>query len=358
MTSETAQTGPDGPPSGSARRADDERPLASVIVLGYNGRAYLEECLASVLDQDLPPDRYEVLYVDNGSRDGSAALVRERFPQAGVLALDRNYGYAEGNNIGFRQTRGEFAVFLNQDTVVHRSWLRELIEGVRSSPDIAAGHANVIQPWYPEFAGIAERADVGVAYTAEVNRLGYMHYRRLPSVERPIDTLFLHGVCIVLRRALVDELGYVFDPDFFAYAEDLDLGLRVRAAGYRSVVVPKAVVYHKHTLRTELGWGTVAKTVRIIRNRYLAFFKVMSGWEFALMVPLLTIGAPFNAGEFGLSRFRQLLFGMALVPATAAALAVTLFQLPRFLSKRRRVRASASGRGAWCLRALWSGAQA
>lgn len=354
MTSEAVRTDPDGGPC----TADGQRPLASVIVLGYNGRAYLEDCLASVLDQDLPSDRYEVLYVDNGSCDGSAALVRERFPQVRLLVLDRNYGYAEGNNIGFRETRGEFVVFLNQDTVVHRSWLRELIEGVRFSPEIAAGHANVIQPWYPEFAGMGERADVSVAYTGEVNRLGYVHYRRLPSADRPLDTLFLHGVCIVIRRALVDQLSDVFDPDFFAYAEDLDLGLRVRALGYRSVVVPRAVVYHKHTLETSPSCGTVVKTVRVIRNRYLSFFKVSSGWEFALVMALVTIGAPFNALEFGLSRSRQLLFGVALVPATLAALVVTLCQLPRFLSKRRQVRAAAGRRRDWCLRALWSGAGA
>ena len=335
-----------------------ERPLASVIVLGYNGREYLEECLASVLDQDMPSEQYELLYVDNGSHDGSAELVRERFPQLPVLELERNYGYAEGNNIGFRNTRGEFVVFLNQDTVVHRSWLRELIDGVRSSPDVMAGHANIIQPWYPEFAGVASRADAGTAYTAEVNRLGYMQYHQLPSVEQPIDTIFLHGVCIVIRRVLAEELDEVFDSDFFAYAEDLDLGLRVRALGYRSVVVPKAVVYHKHTLQTALGWRTVVKTVRIIRNRYLAFFKVMSAWEFLLMVPLLTVGAPFNALEFGLSRPRQALYGLALVPATLLALAVTLYQLPRYLSKRRRVRASAGKRGAWCLSALWGGQRA
>src|SRR3989304_303767 len=109
-----------------------ERPLASVIILGYNGREYVEECLSSVLDQDLPLDQYEGLYVDNGSHDGSSALVRQRFPQARVMELDRNYGYAEGNNIGFRATSGEFAVFLNQDTVVHRSWLRELVDAIRS----------------------------------------------------------------------------------------------------------------------------------------------------------------------------------------------------------------------------------
>ena len=327
--------------------------MASVIVLGYNGRTYLEDCLASVVDQDLPLDQYEVLYVDNGSRDGSATLVRERFPQSRVLELDRNYGYAEGNNIGFRETRGEFVVFLNQDTVVHRSWLRELLAAVDSAADVAAAHANIIQPWYPEFAGIGERADAQAAYTSEVNRLGYIQYEQLPSIEGLRDTLFLHGVCIALRRSVAEQFDYIFDPGFFAYAEDLDLGLRVRALGYRSVIASRAVVYHKHTLKTELSWGTVVKTVRIIRNRYLAFYKVMAWWEFALMVPMMSIGAPFNASEFGLSRSRQLLYGLALVPATVAALAVTLVELPRYAAKRRTIRDRAAKQGAWCLRALW-----
>ena len=330
------------------------RPLASVIVLGWNGREYLDGCLSSVLDQDLPPDQYEVLYIDNGSRDGSPDFVRERFPQARTLALDRNYGYAEGNNIGFRETRGEFVVFLNQDAVLHRACLRELVDAVRSSPEIVAAHANIIQPWYPEFAGIAERADAHAGYTAEVTRLGYMRYRRLRSMEA-VDTIFIHTVCAIIRRGAVEELEYVFDPGFFAYAEDLDLGLRIRALGYRSVVVPKAIVYHKHTLKTDLNWSTVVKTVRIIRNRYLAFYKVMSGWEFALMAALLTIGAPFNALEFGLKPSRQLLYGLALVPATLIALVVTLGHLPQYAAKRRRIRERAARRGAWCLRALWAG---
>lgn len=333
----------------------DERPLASVIVLGWNGREYLEDCLASVLDQDLSSESYEVLYVDNGSLDCSAELVRQRFPQMSVHVLDHNYGYAEGNNIGYRETRGELIVFLNQDTVVHRSWLRELIEGVRPEPDVMAAHANIIQPWYPEFAGIGDRAAVSTAYTSEVTRLGYIHYRQVPDTSRPIDTLFLHGVCIALRRELAEQLDYIFDPDFFAYAEDLDLGLRVRALGYRSVLVPGAVVYHKHTLDTKLGF---AKVVRIIRNRYLSFYKVMSGWEFVLMVPLLTVGAPLNALEFGLTWPRRLLYGAALVPATIAALFVTVMQLRQFSSKRRWIQSRAGARRSWCLRALWRGAQA
>jgi GT2 family glycosyltransferase len=339
-----------------ASASGGERPLASVILLGFNRRRFIDDCLTSVLDQDLDAP-YEVLFVDNGSVDGSPDLVRERYPQVRVIENGRNEGYAEGNNIGYRASRGEFIVFLNDDTVVHRSWLRALIEAVQSSAEIAAAHANVIQPWYPEFSGIETRADATVAYTSEANRLGYIRYHKLPSIDRLYDTVFLHGVCIILRRSVAEQMDYIFDPDFFAYAEDLDLGLRVRALGYRSVAVPQAVVYHKHTLKTDLSWGTVVKTVRIIRNRYLAFYKVMSGWEFALMVPLLTVGAPLNAGEFGLDRARRVLYGVALVPATLAALVVTLVQLRQFSEKRRRIRGAAARRS-WCLRALWSGAGA
>ncbi len=329
-------------------------PRASIIVLGYHGWHYIEPCLDAVLDQDMPLDSYEILYVDNKSLDDSSPRVRATFPGVRVVALDRNYGYAEGNNKGFAEAQGEYVVFLNEDTVVHRSWLRELIEAVSVSPEVVAAHANIIQPWYPEYAGISERAFPNATYTSEVNRLGYVQYAKLPPSDEPVDTLFLHGVCIILRRDVGEELQYIFDPDFFAYAEDLDLGLRVRALGYRSVVAAKAVVYHKHTLQTAANWATVVKTVRIIRNRHLAFYKVMAGWEFALMAVILTIGAPINSSEFGLSRARQVLYGLALIPAALAALVTTLFHLPRYAAKRRWIRDHAKRPGAWCLRALWS----
>lgn len=332
------------------------RILASIIVLGYNGREFLEDCLSSVLDQDSPSTQYEVLYVDNGSRDGSATLVKDRFPQVQVVELERNHGYAEGNNIGFRLTQGEFIVFLNQDTVVHRSWLRELIEGLQSSPDVMAGHANIIHPWYPEYSGLAQRADVSVTYTPELTRFGYVRYLRLGHVELPTDVLFLSGASLIVRRQVIDELGYVFDPDFLAYAEDMDLGLRIRALGYRGVVVPKAVVYHKHRLKTDLSIATVVRTVRAIRNRYLAFYKVMSWREFIPMAALITIGAPLNALEFGLRPWERSIYVLALVPTTLIAMAVAVWNLPRYSRKRKAVRAQSGKRGDWCLRAVWRGA--
>jgi len=333
------------------RTREGEAPLASVLVLGYNGRRYLDACLNSLRDQDTSRNAYELLYVDNGSADGSVSYVEANHGDVRVLALDHNHGYAEGNNIGFQRCRGRFVVFLNQDTVVHRSWLRELLAGLRSSPDIMAAHANIIQPWYPEFSKSEARDEPGAVYTAEVSRLGYVRYRRLPLGDQPVDTLFLHGVCIAIRRELVQELGYIFDPDFFSYAEDLDLGLRVHALGYRTVIVPKAVVYHLHTLRTELTVSTFAHTVRIIRNRFLSFFKVMPLPQFLLAVPLIALGAPCNVTEFGLTGGRKLLYCLFLVPVTAAALLVTLWQVRSYWGKRRQVLAKRKDFS--CLRAMW-----
>jgi len=333
------------------RTREGEAPLASVLVLGYNGRRYLHACFSSLEDQDMPRESYELLYVDNGSADGSLSYVEANHSDVRVLPLDHNHGYAEGNNIGFQHCRGRFVVFLNQDTVVHRSWLRELLDGLQSSPDIMAAHANIIQPWYPEFSKSEARDEPEAVYTAEVSRLGYVRYRRLPLGDQPVDTLFLHGVCIAIRREVAEELGYIFDSDFFSYAEDLDLGLRIHALGYRTVVVPKAVVYHLHTLRTELTVSTFAHTVGIVRNRFLSFFKVMPLPQFLLAVPLIALGAPCNVTEFGLTGGRKLLYGLFLVPVTAAALLVTLWQVRSYWGKRRQVLAKRKDFS--CLRAMW-----
>ena len=102
---------------------DHNRPIASVIVVAYNDRKYLEACLSSVLDQDMPREDYEVIYADNASTDGSADFVAERFPSVRVLRFDRNYGFTEGNNRAAAAAKGRYVGFQNADTIAHRRWL-------------------------------------------------------------------------------------------------------------------------------------------------------------------------------------------------------------------------------------------
>ncbi|HEY4686252.1 MAG TPA: glycosyltransferase family 2 protein [Dehalococcoidia bacterium] len=328
-----------------------EQPAVSVIVLGWNGRQYVDPCLTSLLAQDF--DRpYEILFVDNGSTDGTADLA-ERHAGVRVHRLDRNYGYCLGNNKGFELAEADVVVFLNQDVVVHRRWLRELTAAVESDPAIKAGHANIIQSWYPEYAAKELEAPVDAAYTAELSPLGFVEYRQVPVAQRVVDTLFLHGVSIILKRDVVDEIGgYVFDPDMFAYAEDMDLALRIRNAGYRTVVATGAVLYHDHTLQDQVSLRSFVKTVRIIRNRLLALWKCSSWPEFLALAAVTLAGAPLNSSQFGLPLSKKLLYFLLLIPPTAAAALATVAAMPQFAGRRRQTLAARRLPRGWLLRTL------
>lgn len=334
-----------------------DNPLVSVIVLGWNGREYVDACLKSLLDQDF--DRsYEVLFVDNGSTDGTPD-VASNYEGVQVHRLDRNYGFCIGNNKGFALTRGELVVFLNQDVIVHRSWLRELVGAAERAPDIKAAHANIVHPWNPEFVAQEREQPLSNAYTPDLSRLGFVAYRKVSTAQPVIDTLFLSGASTILKREVVDEIGgYVFDPDMFAYGEDLDLALRLHSLGYRTVVATRAPVYHFHTLQDQISLRSLKRVVRIIRNRLLAFWKCSTWPEFAVLGGITVIGAPFNAGQFGLPLTKRLVYLVLLIPPTALAVLAMLVAMPQYAARRRDVLKRRRARPWWLLSRLLFGKQA
>lgn len=312
-------------------------PLASVIIVGYNGRRYLEACLDSVFDQELSGDAYEVVYADNASADGSADFVQERFPQARVLRFERNYGFAEGNNRALAATRGRYVAALNQDTVVHRRWLSELIAALEARPDAKAAHSNILTPWCPGYEAKERVGWPAIVHIAELSRYGFVAYQQRPFSPEPIETLFLAGAACLVDREVIDRFGYFFDPDFWAYCEDTDLGLRVRNLGYTNLLVPTSVVYHDLTPSTALGWPTLRKTLLILRNRGLAFYKNLTLREFAALLPWLLAGAPFKPGELALGRLRGALFGLGTVPLLPIAAGWGAWHARKLAARRRQV---------------------
>lgn len=326
-------------------------PRVSIVVLGYNGRAYVDACLNSLKAQTFE-EPYEVVFVDNGSRDGTADAAAQH-DWVRVERLDRNYGFCLGNNIGFERSHGDLVVFLNQDVVVHRDWLSEFVAAVESDDRIKAGHANIIHPWNPEYASRELEAPVYAAYSPELSRLGFVEYRGVPVNEPVHDTLFLSGAATILKRDVVDEIGgYVFDPGMFLYGEDMDLGLRIRGAGYRTVACTRAVVYHDHTLNDEVSLRSLIKVTRIIRNRLLAFWKSSTWPEFAVLATVTLLGSPLNAGAFGLPLSKRLLYAAALVPPTVLAAAAFLVAIPRFAGRRRDILARRRLGSWWLVRTL------
>jgi GT2 family glycosyltransferase len=132
----------ESPPPG--RAAETPKPFVSIITVNFNGRRHLESLLPSLLDLDYPVERREILVVDNGSTDDSAAFVRDAYPNVRVIEAGDNRGFAGGNNLGMRAARGELIALINNDTIADRSWLRELVEVAAEDPRIGIVGSKVL----------------------------------------------------------------------------------------------------------------------------------------------------------------------------------------------------------------------
>src|SRR5512133_2769801 len=111
-----------------------DKPFVSIIIVNYNGRHYLEACLNALQQQTYPRECFEVIVSDNGSKDGSLALLREQYPWVHVLNNGKNLGFATGNNVAIQQSKGQYVLLLNNDTAPDPVWLEELVTAGQSDP--------------------------------------------------------------------------------------------------------------------------------------------------------------------------------------------------------------------------------
>ncbi len=211
-------------------------PEASIVIVSWNGRQYLEPCLNAVAAQQ--GVAAETILVDNGSTDGTSAFVRERFPWVRVVALDENRGFAGGNNAGVRQARGRFVVLLNNDTVPEAGWLAALLRGREAGGPNALASSLVVYMHDPRV--IDSAGDGLLRWGGAFKR---HHGARVESATTSGEVFGVCGAACVIPRTVFDELGG-FDEDFFASHEDVDLSYRARLLGYPCRYVADAVVRH------------------------------------------------------------------------------------------------------------------
>jgi GT2 family glycosyltransferase len=208
----------------------------SVIVLNYNGRGWLDRCLSALAVQQ--GTRPEVVLVDNGSSDGSAEFVEGRFPWVRVLRLDRNRGFAGGNNAGAARARGSFLAFLNNDTDADACWAATLESALRADP--AAGLATSRIVCLDDELVLDSAGD---GYTRAGGAFKRGHGQPDARFREAREVFGACGAAFMIRRSLFEELGG-FDEDFFLVYEDVDLSYRAQLRGYRCLYVPDALVRH------------------------------------------------------------------------------------------------------------------
>jgi len=255
-----------------------ENPLVSIVILNYNAGDLLLKCVESVFNTDY--ENYEVIVVDNVSKDESHKQCKEKFGKIILIENKQNYGYCEGNNIGIRNAKGDFIVILNPDTIVDSKWLKELLaaynkqgEGLYQpkilslhEPEIIQSTGNMLHLFGFGFARDKGRRDQNQHNTIEC--IGYAS-----------------GTCLFSSSVALKKIG-LFDSFLFLYHDDLDLGWRAAQLGIRSYYVPTAIIYHAESYT--LKWSA-KKFYWLERNRRYCLLTHYSKNTYSKLLPYLIL---------------------------------------------------------------------
>lgn len=233
----------------------------SAIVVNHQREDLLGACLAS-LRAALSRSKAdgELVVVDNGSNDGSCELVRRDFPEAQLIELDRNGGFAAGVRAGMQRARASWILLLNNDATVEPDAIDRLLRAAASAGDVGSVAAQI------RFVG---ESPVINSAGIEIDRLGVAYDRLLGEPpdddgREPIDVFGASAGGALYRRAMLDEIGG-FDASFFAFMEDADVAWRARMRGWRCLYAPGAVVHHHHSATA--GHGSSFKYFHVGLNR-------------------------------------------------------------------------------------------
>lgn len=221
-------------------------PSVSIIVINFNGRQHLDACFKSLLQQGYGGP-IEIIMVDNGSKDGSLEFMRAAFPQVRLIENPQNTGFAPAVNLGARHATGDYLALINNDAYAAPNWVAELVRvaEARKSEGVACVATRVLD-WH------GKRIDFQMG-VMNWHGFGAQQFFRVPAERMPAreeELLFANGGAMLVDRTVFLEIGG-FDEDYFAYFEDVDLGWRLWVCGYKVVLNPQAITYHRHhsTLR-------------------------------------------------------------------------------------------------------------
>jgi GT2 family glycosyltransferase len=246
-------------------------PRTTIAIVTWNGRAHLDTLFAGLMTQGAPGG-FEVVVVDNDSRDGTPEAIKAiaaNDSRVRLVRSGRNAGFAVANNLALTYAHGDYLVALNCDTVPEPGWLGALVDAADANPrvgSVATQMTFLHDPQIVQSAGIRiDRA--GIAWDAGSGD------RRQPS-GAPFPTFGASAGAALYRTAMLRQLGG-FDERFFMYLEDVDLAWRARLAGWEAVVAPSAVVRHAHSASADEG--SPFKNWHLGRNKVWTIAKCYPG---------------------------------------------------------------------------------
>lgn len=255
---------------------------SAIILVNWNGKKYLNNCLKALYNQTNL--NFEVFFVDNGSTDNSVEFIKKKFVKIKIIKLEKNSGFAKGTNIGLQTALKnkdiKYFICLNNDTIVNKNWLEELIKTAESDEKIGA----VSSKAYFDDNKTIQNAGLSYHKTIHTNKqggisIGYGHTdKEMPELSKDLEIFAAGGVAPLFKRKVLIKLletdHEIFDEDFFAYTEDFDLGFRIRKLGFKAKLSSKAKLIHLHSKTG--GVASPFKTFYCERNTILTAIKNLS----------------------------------------------------------------------------------
>jgi len=253
-------------------------PLVSIIILNYNFGDLLLNCMESIQKSNYK--NYEIILVDNASKDNSHKKCAEKFPEIKLIENKENLGYSGGNNVGIKEAKGEFLVILNPDTIVKQNWLEELLNAYNTTGE-----------------GLYQPKLVILGNEEQINSAGNMIQTfgfgfSLGKGEKDSDKYniprkigFASGACLFISKELMEKMG-CFEPFLFSYHDDMDLGWKAAKMGINSYYVPSSIVKHMGSYAHQ--WNKT-KFYYIERNRHYCIFTHYSKKTILKMLPALIL---------------------------------------------------------------------
>ncbi|MFF3923930.1 glycosyltransferase family 2 protein [Paenibacillus lactis] len=258
----------------------------SVVIPNYNGEGYLRDCLTTLNMQTYKD--FEIILVDNGSDDCSVKLAQEIIPNIKCIKLEANSGFSKAVNIGIRQAQGIYVVLLNNDTILTKTWLERLVHCIENNRNAFSVGSKMIQHF-----NRMKIDNAGDALTIFGSCYQEGHGSSADSFTENRSVFTVCAGAAIYRKDLLIELG-LFDEEFFAYLEDVDIGYRARINGYENIYCSQALLYHIGSATTGSGYNSLKVKLSSRNNVYL-LYKNMPILQLILNAPFILLGFLFKA---------------------------------------------------------------
>lgn len=244
-----------------------KNPLVSIIVVNWNGGQIVKDCIDSL--NRITYSNLELLFVDNGSSDGSERYAKRATKATRVVRIKNNdnKGFAEANNQGYKKSKGEYILLLNNDTKVTNDFLNKLVSFLEDNSEVG-----VVQPKLEmmDKKGYLDNAGSFMTWTGFLEHWGF-NKKDSREFSKPREVYSAKGACMLIRRSIIDQIG-LFDSSFGSYFEESDFCMRVWISGWKVMFYPDSLIYHKVGFTSE-RLQTIEVNYHSIKNRVASLYK-------------------------------------------------------------------------------------